>query len=63
MTRDLTIDDAAICERAKVFARKQGKRIVAELTDETMYPSDLNPVSVFMAGSPGAGKTEAEMVY
>lgn len=59
MSLELSSDDAAIIDRAKVFARKQGKMIVAELTDENMYPPDLSPVSVFMAGSPGAGKTEA----
>lgn len=59
MPLELNSDDAAIIDRAKVFARKQGKTIVAGLTDENMYPPDLSPVSVFMAGSPGAGKTEA----
>ncbi len=59
MSLELSNDDAAIIDRANVFARKQGKTIVAKLTDENIYPSDLSPVSVFMAGSPGAGKTEA----
>jgi UDP-N-acetylglucosamine kinase len=31
------------------------------LTDTTTYVPDANPVSVFMAGSPGAGKTEASL--
>ena len=40
------------------FARENRKRIAKELTDRAVYPQDLLPVSVFMAGSPGAGKTE-----
>lgn len=52
-------DDAEIVERAKVYARTLAKELVPEMTNTDMYPPDLNPVSVFMAGSPGAGKTEA----
>jgi len=59
MSLELSSDDAAVIERAKIFARKEGKRLATELTDESMFPSDIQPVSVFMAGSPGAGKTEA----
>lgn len=59
MSMDPSGDERATADRAKVFARKEGKRLAAELTDEESYPPDLNPVSVFMAGSPGAGKTEA----
>lgn len=56
---DLSEEQRAICEAAKVYARKNGKRIAAEMTDTEVYPPDAEPVSVFMAGSPGAGKTEA----
>ncbi|MHB1943395.1 MAG: zeta toxin family protein [Acidiferrobacteraceae bacterium] len=28
------------------------------LTDHTLFVPEAHPVSVFMAGSPGAGKTE-----
>ena len=59
MSHEITSDEAEISDRAKVFARKNGKSISAELTDVEMYPSDPIPVSVFMAGSPRAGKTEA----
>lgn len=40
------------------FAKKNKLRIAKELTDVEYYKPALNPVSVFMAGSPGAGKTE-----
>ena len=44
-----------------VYARANKKRITDELTDKEVYPPENNPVSVFMAGSPGAGKTEASI--
>lgn len=47
-----------IKEGAIVFAKNNKKKIAAELTNIELYPSDEAPVSIFMAGSPGAGKTE-----
>ncbi len=52
-------EELAIQERAIVFARANKKEIAKELTDITIFPPDEFPVSVFMAGSPGAGKTES----
>jgi UDP-N-acetylglucosamine kinase len=43
---------------ADEFARANKKRITKELTDTSKYAPDEVPFSVFMAGSPGAGKTE-----
>ena len=45
-------------EAAIEFARKNKERIARDLTDIQKYPPDTEPLSVFMAGSPGAGKTE-----
>lgn len=45
-------------EAAIEFARRNKKRIAKVLTDPKVYASDPTPVSLFMAGSPGAGKTE-----
>lgn len=59
MPADISSDDSEVIERAKIFARTLAKELVPEMTNTDMYPPDLNPVSVFMAGSPGAGKTEA----
>jgi predicted ABC-type ATPase len=47
-----------IKESADEFARANKKRIAKELTDASKFASDEVPFSVFMAGSPGAGKTE-----
>lgn len=55
---DLTPEEQKIVDEAKVFARKNKNRIARAETDKTIYTPDANPVSVFMAGSPGAGKTE-----
>ena len=46
-----------ISERALQHAKQNGKSIAAEVTNG--YPPKSSPISVFMAGSPGAGKTEA----
>lgn len=40
------------------FAKRNKIRIVKELTDTEKYAPDAVPISAFMAGSPGAGKTE-----
>ena len=48
MSQGITGKEAAIRDRAKVFARKSGKSLSAELTDVEIYPSDPNPVSVFI---------------
>ena len=45
-------------KQAEEFARVNKKRLAKEITDITKYAPDDIPVSVFMAGSPGAGKTE-----
>lgn len=57
----LTSDEEAIQEEALKFARKQKKEIAKRLTDTSRFTPEDEPVSVFMAGSPGAGKTEASI--
>lgn len=51
--------DEAIAERALQQAQRNKKRIARRLTSLELFPPEEQPVSVFMAGSPGAGKTEA----
>lgn len=46
---------------AIAFARSNKKAIGKRRTDREHFPPEEAPVSVFMAGSPGAGKTEASM--
>jgi UDP-N-acetylglucosamine kinase len=52
-------EEIAIRNRAIEFAKANKKTIAKELTDTLIFPPDQFPVSVFMAGSPGAGKTES----
>jgi len=58
-----TPDEQRIADEAVVFAKANRKEIAKRLTDPGIYPSEDSPVSVFMAGSPGAGKTEASMEF
>lgn len=52
-------EDLFIQQHAIEFARKNKTTIAKKLTDPAIFLPDTTPVSVFMAGSPGAGKTEA----
>lgn len=47
-----------ITERAIEYAKKHKKVIADQLTSLELFPPSEDPISVFMAGSPGAGKTE-----
>lgn len=60
-TDKMTVAEIEISEEALRFARSNKKSIARRLTDKAIYPSEESPVSVFMAGSPGAGKTEASV--
>ena len=56
-------DDRRISEQAVVFAKANRKEIARRLTDPLVYAPDDCPVSIFMAGSPGAGKTETSLEF
>ena len=58
---ELTPEEREIQEAALAFARKNKKTIAKWHTDKTRFTPEDEPVSVFMAGSPGAGKTEASI--
>jgi len=47
-----------ISQKAIMYIKKNQKKIIAEFIDESKYVSSDKPSSYFMAGSPGAGKTE-----
>jgi len=57
----MTGEEQTIWDDAMRFARSNKKNIGKRLTDQSKYPPEKDPVSVFMAGSPGAGKTEASV--
>ncbi len=56
-------EEKAIEEKALQFARANKKSIAKKYTDKNVYCAEENPVSVFMAGSPGAGKTEVSKEF
>lgn len=58
---DIKGRDERIEEEALAFARANKKVIARRRTDRSLYLPEADPVSVFMAGSPGAGKTEASV--
>ena len=47
-----------IIKVAIAFAKKNKNKIAKECTNINKFIPDVTPISVFMAGSPGAGKTE-----
>lgn len=56
-----TLDEIRIEAEALDFASSHKKAIAKRLTDPKIFVAEAHPVSVFMAGSPGAGKTEASL--
>ncbi|AZE95674.1 hypothetical protein C4J96_3575 [Pseudomonas orientalis] len=59
----MTPRERSIAERAIGFAKANRTRIARDLACLTRYPGEEYPVSVFMAGSPGAGKTEVSKSF
>lgn len=61
MTNSLSEHELKLRDDATAYARRNKKEIARRLTDPACYVPERFPVSVFMAGSPGAGKTEASI--
>ncbi|HEY9037266.1 MAG TPA: zeta toxin family protein [Pseudomonadales bacterium] len=57
----MTEQEEEIQKEAVRYAKSHRRQIAKELADPEKFPPEENPVSVFMAGSPGAGKTEASI--
>ncbi|TWD49517.1 zeta toxin [Pseudomonas sp. SJZ131] len=57
----MTPGEIKVSAQAVSFARANKKTIGTRRTNQAIYPPEEAPVSVFMAGSPGAGKTEASI--
>lgn len=56
-----TAEEQQLWDSAIAFAKGNKKAIARKLTCTDRYPAEQEPVSVFMSGSPGAGKTEASI--
>lgn len=59
----MTEEEQRISDEALAWARSNKKPFGRAFTDTKRYPGEENPVSVFMAGSPGAGKTEVSKAF
>ncbi|KFX67427.1 Zeta toxin [Pseudomonas taeanensis MS-3] len=57
----MTDQEKQLEAEALAFAKANKKAIAKRLTDPTIFLPEDDPVSVFMAGSPGAGKTETSI--
>ena len=51
-------ENKKISDEALEYVKRHKKEIVAKFASPALFPPDEYPVSIFMAGSPGAGKTE-----
>lgn len=58
---EMTAEEKLIEQAALDYAKQHRSDIARRLTDPAIFVPETNPVSVFMAGSPGAGKTEASI--
>ncbi|MEZ8724657.1 MULTISPECIES: zeta toxin family protein [Vibrio] len=56
---ELNEQEKEIIDRAIEFAKRNRTAICRRITDKNIYSPEEDPVSVFMSGSPGAGKTES----
>lgn len=54
-------EEKFLIEVVKKFAKENKNSLAKEITSLSIYKSEDTPVSVFMAGSPGAGKTESSI--
>lgn len=50
-------------EESLAFAKINQKRLILQICNLTKYPPSKNPFTLFMAGSPGSGKTEYSRVF
>lgn len=54
----MTPEEQQIAQAAGEYAKQHRSAIAREVADPQRYAAESNPLTVFMAGSPGAGKTE-----
>lgn len=51
----------SVSEKAIEWVRANKKKIIDHFSSDAVCPSSKEPFSIFMAGSPGAGKTESSI--
>jgi UDP-N-acetylglucosamine kinase len=50
--------DGQLSSAAKQWVKVNRRQLIARFCDSAVYPKSDHPVTIFMAGTPGAGKTE-----
>lgn len=55
---NFTDEEAKLSGEAIAFIKKNKRFLIEKFADIKKFPPDSQPASIFMAGSPGAGKTE-----
>jgi predicted ABC-type ATPase len=50
--------DTEITDDAKLFIKNNKADLISKFADLSVFPRSKEPTTIFMAGSPGAGKTE-----
>lgn len=55
----MTPEEKFFSDQATAWAKANRTQIARSIADTARFPGEEQPVSLFMAGSPGAGKTEA----
>lgn len=54
----MTIEEEKLAKEARQYIKNRKREIIKKISDPAVYPKTEHPISIFMAGSPGAGKTE-----
>lgn len=52
-----------LCDLSVTYIKDHKRDLIKQFANPDLYPSVQNPVSFFMAGSPGTGKTETSKVF
>lgn len=60
---DAELDNERIRQLAWLFAKANRKRMAKTLVDTIASQEEVEPWTIFMAGSPGAGKTEVSKAF
>jgi UDP-N-acetylglucosamine kinase len=53
------MEDKELIEQSKSWIKSNKKVLIERFVGDISYIKDIDPFSIFMAGSPGAGKTES----
>lgn len=54
----LTPEEEKLKSSAKQWVKTNRRKLIAQFCDLKAYPRATHPITIFMAGTPGAGKTE-----